>query len=212
VIQPTEKPAVPTPSPPDTVASQNSTQQSPSIGTMAAVPEVQTPAPTQAPSTSAAVQPVTPVVDSAAVAQAALEKQRHDEQGKIAEEKQNTVDQFSRTLADRMAEFAKIKSGYESRLDDNTNKIAKLPNRYRSSFLRQNDQARDLIERSLQKQQKALNIMQGAVQSFSHDGHVDSNKVANVFDFYSTHVPEMRSNSEAILGKMDEVLSNAAAR
>lgn len=73
-------------------------------------------------------------MDSAAVAQAALEKRRQEEQEKIAQERQQLIQQMTDTVAAQSAIFEEFKTNCESRLDNNTNRIAAVSHSYRADF------------------------------------------------------------------------------
>ena len=107
-------------------------------------------------------------MDSAAVAQAALEKQREDqaaalekqqseEQERIQQEHQKAVDQIITKLSAETLAMSSFKTNCEALLAANSNRIAGVSSSYRKGFTEQNDNNRDAVADLIRRQNVVLN-------------------------------------------------------
>jgi 4-amino-4-deoxy-L-arabinose transferase-like glycosyltransferase len=177
-----------------------------------ATPVVQTqPVETQPVTTvTPVVAPTPPPVDTAALAREALEKNRQEEQQRIAQQRQKAIDQFKSLVADKTAELAKLQTGSVGQLDDNTNKITKAAWLRRSRLTRENEKARTIISRELQNQQKALSVVRESVQLVSSDPSASPKDVAGNIDLYNQIAAEVGQRITAALKAMDDDISGNA--
>jgi hypothetical protein len=156
------------------------------------------------------VAPTSPPVDTAALAREALEKNRHEEQQRIAQQRQKTIAQFKSLVDDKTAELAKLQTGSVGQLDDNTNKIAKAAWLRRSRLTRENEKARTIISRELENQQKALSVVRDSVQLVSSDPTTNPKDVASNIDMYNQIAAEVGQRITAALKAMDDEISGNA--
>ncbi len=161
--------------------------------------------PTQAAPPVAA--PAPPPVDTAALERAALEKQRQEEQARLARQHQQSVDQFNTTLSQKVAELAQAQADSNARLNNYTNKIAKASWLRRGYLRRDNLKARELVKNELQNQQDTLNLLQDSMRSFSSDTNADPNQVVQTIQAYDETTAAISRNINLILQKMDDEIS-----
>ena len=125
--------------------------------------------------------------NSAALAQAALEKQKRQEQEarqaaleqERRRDKEKAFEQIKTALAEQVAQLSKFKSDCETRLDNNTNKIVGVARSYRRSLSQQNDNAREAILKAIQNQEDLLSRSQESWQMLSSDPQSDPRKISD---------------------------------
>lgn len=192
-VQPVQPQAIPTPSPP-------ADQPAPVVQTQA-------PEPPPAQAETPVVTPAPPPVDTAALALAALKKQREEEQQQAAQKRQQTIDQFYKTLSDKAAELAQLQTDAQARLDANTNKIAKVSWIRRSSLRHENEKHRVAIMKALQTQQKSLNLIGDSVRVYASDTNDDPSQVTGDFQIYDQTEADISGKIKTILDAMDDAIA-----
>ena len=193
-VQPVQDVPIATPSPPVAAPAVEVKSQPPEPPPVVEQPVVIAPAP--------------PPVDSAALAREAEEKQRREEQERIAQARQKMIDQFYATLSDKTAELSNITTTAVSRLDDNTNKIAKTSWLRRSSLRHENEKNRVAILKALQTQQQSLNLVQDSIKLFAADPKADPNGVDGNIKVYSEMIAQVSQDVNATLAAMDHSITN----
>ena len=193
VVQPAQQAVIPTPSPP--------TDQT--------APVVENPVPEPPPIQAAApvVAPAPPPVDTAALALAALKKQREEEQQKAAQQRQNTIDQFYKTLSEKTAELAKLQTDTQAQLDANTNKIAKASWLRRTSLRHQNEKNRLAILKALQTQQQSLNLVGDSIRVYAANTNDDPSQVTGNFQIYDQTQADISRKIKTIMDAMDDAIA-----
>lgn len=193
VVQPAQQAVIPTPSPP--------TDQT--------APVVENPVPEPPPVQAAAhvVAPSPPPVDTAALALAALKKQREEEQQKAAQQRQNTIDQFYKTLSEKTAELAKLQTDTQAQLDANTNKIAKVSWLRRTSLRHQNEKNRLAIQKALLTQQQSLNLVGDSIRVYAANTNDDPSQVTGDFQIYDQTQADISGKIKTIMDAMDDAIS-----
>jgi len=192
-VQPVQPQVIPTPSPP-------ADQPAPVVQTQA-------PEPPPAQADTPIVAPAPPPVDTAALALAALKKQREEEQQQAAQKRQQTIDQFYKTLSDKAAELAQLQTDTLTRLDANTNKIAKVSWIRRSSLRHENEKHRVAIMKALQTQQKSLNLVGDSVRVYAADTNGDPSQVTGNFQIYDQTEADISGKIKTILDAMDDAIA-----
>jgi hypothetical protein len=187
-VQPVQQSVIPTPSPPP----------------VQSVVQNQNPEPPPAQTEPPVVAPAPPPVDTAALERAALEKQRQEEQTRIAQERQQRIDQFYSSISQKVADLAQAQIESNNRLNNNTNKIAKA-SRFRRWYLRRdNVKAAELVKKELQNQQDTLNLLKDSVRSFASDTNADPSQITQTFQAYDETTAAITRNINLILKNMDD--------
>ncbi len=146
-------------------------------------------------------------VDTAALERAAREKQRQDEQDRIAQARQQKINDFYSLLSQKVADLRNAQTAADSRLDDNTNKIKKASWLRRGYLRDKNNEARKLILKKLEDQQDSLQSVQDAVRAFATDANADPYPVDQTFRAYGSTADLISRDINAILQNMDDTIS-----
>ncbi len=193
---------------------QNQTQQSPPV----VAPAVKTD--NSAALAQAALEAQRRQDEEKAKAQAALEAQkRREEQQKQAaleqqklEENQRIYEQIKTTLAAEAAQVSKFKAQCQTRLDNNTNKIAGVARSARKTLNQFNDTARANFPKALQEQENMLNHFQGLLPSLSSDPQSDPRQFGDQMTNYIAAIEDTRQKFTTALNDLDTDISNAPKR
>lgn len=112
--------------------------------------------------------------------QAALEAQQRQEQERLAaletqkrQERENAFDQVRTALTDESVELSKFKAACVGQFDNNTNKIAELSRAYRKPFTQRNESTRAEVLASLQGDEDGLSKAQTTVNELAADPQTD---------------------------------------
>jgi hypothetical protein len=137
--------------------------------------------------------------------QAALEQQKHEENQRIFE-------QIKTTLAVETEQVSKFKAECQTRLDNNTNKIAGVARSARKNLNQFNDTARANFPKALQEQEDMLNHFQGLLPSLSADPQSDPRKFGDQMTNYIAAIEDTRQKFTTALNDLDTDISNAPKR
>jgi hypothetical protein len=147
-------PPTPMPAPPPVARTDVQPQPPESPPAVAPTAEVKTQAPPTLPVEVA--PPAVAPVDSAAIAQTALEKQRQEEQARLAQERQNAVEQITNMVSVEIAMAGKFKVDCETAFAANSNKLSELSFSSRKKLGQQNSNLQDTATDLITHEQAAL--------------------------------------------------------
>jgi len=133
---------------------------------------------------------------------AALELQKQQETAKVLE-------QVKTALADQEAQRAKLLADCETRLTNNTNKIAKVATASRKTLQHNNDVLKEKIETALKTEDDSFKHIEGLLPPLAPSPQPDPRQVGIELTNYMAKVEKVRQQLTGMLADQDTDISNA---
>ncbi len=152
-----------------------------------------------------------PAEDDAAIARAALEKQRVAEEAKLAQERQQMIDQITNSLAVEKAKVFKFRDDCEAILDENSNKIAKVSFLKRRTLRSQNSEIRESLTNLIQVQLRFFEKTTSELPDFSNPNFNPQVYLAKL-QIISDRMENDRHLIVGDLSSLETSISNAPAK
>ena len=188
----------------------------------------------QTPQSPPVVAPTADASNSAAIAQAALEAKQREEQEKAKQQaaletqrrqeearkqaaleaekqqaRQKVFDQIKNTLVTESAQVSKFKAECETRLNSNTNKLAKLARTPRKKLTEFNDTALQNFPKALQEQETMLTHFQDLLKQLADNPDSDTRQINDQIKTYIAAAQDTRQKFTATLNDLDIDIANA---
>jgi hypothetical protein len=147
---------------------------------------------------------------------AALELQKQQEKERAAalelqkqQETARVVEQVKTALADQEAQRAKLLADCETRLANNTNKIAKVATASRKTLQQNNDVLKEKIETALKTEDDSFKHMEGLLPPLAPNPQPDPRLIGVELTNYMAKVEKVRQQLTGMLADQDTDISNA---
>lgn len=203
------------------------------VATQPPIANPDNPPPTASQVQTPAITPTAQTDNSAALAQAALEAQRHQEEEKVKEqaaidlqrrqeeakkadlemqkrqEREKVVEGISNTVTAQLAMLSKFKTDCLTRLDNNTNGLAKLVSASRRSLKKNNDDFRSQIEKNVQIQETSLNNVKQDMLVLASNPQLDPALTSRQLTDYVAEMDGQHKSVILLLDELEVAISNA---
>jgi hypothetical protein len=145
---------------------------------------------------------------------AALEAQKQQEKAAALEaqkrqERDATIQQINSTLTNQVALLSKYKTDCLTRLDNNTNELAKVAATSKKSLTKIIDELRQQITNEVQSQEISLGNAQKDAQAVSNNPRLDPRPLSNQLTGCLARVEIQHKSTRSLLDELETTISNA---
>lgn len=171
--------------------------------------------------------------NSAALAQAALEAQRRQEEEKVKEqaaidlqrrqeeakkadlemqkrqEREQMIAQINGAVSNQVALLSQFKTDCQAKLDNNTNKLAKVASSARKSLKKTNDEFREQLAKRIHDQEVSLDNVQKDMRAVSFNPQLNPRIISDELTRAVPNMESERNKLALLLDELDASISNA---